>query len=621
MSCTPTCEGYSGAGSSCGPLVLDDAGMVVASAPPLNIYDSVWSPLSAGNYSLLREPSAAELCDGPADPSAWAGKLILGGKFAIRTMCPYRQRALVAAQAGAAGILFRGKPHSPFDWSGWAVDSASLAPASFLFMSTYDCVGAAIGTEAAPLQTDGGNLTLAFLESSVTPLVGLYTGASIFFAVLCLVLMVCASAFGVYQVSRLREAIDRSSIAVIALETLSQMFFFLRTLNGPGFDVGYRMVIPHWVYRIMQSLFQDLNMIALLIVGGQLRQTMKQVTSAGYSDRDSAEEEPSNAALSWLKHHRHLLFNCVVLLVILLDLFIAILDSIYDSFMSDINIVVMVFHLFFFGFMSWYYYAQTKRVDNALKKISKVLGAGANERMALFSRNVGRVSRALAATTSLLVLFCVFLITLPGATEIYYALTLPVFSITGIVYTITALLLMSSYRPASSDKKDPRYSLGKQASLERMASELPAGALAAINAGGSMKTITITVNDNDRASAGSESSPMPGSGPPSRAGSGGPSMFRDDSSRRSGDPPARSPSPLKRAGSSFKEASKKIGGSSFNLFDNLPPAQDAAGAMAAANAAANQAANPPSDQRTTSEPTSPKSPPATEAASAPAPAE
>ena len=130
MSCTPTCEGYSGAGSSCGPLVLDDAGMVVASAPPLNIYDSVWSPLSAGNYSLLREPSAAELCDGPADPSAWAGKLILGGKFAIRTLCPYRQRALVAAQAGAAGILFRGKPHSPFDWSGWAVDSASLAPAA-----------------------------------------------------------------------------------------------------------------------------------------------------------------------------------------------------------------------------------------------------------------------------------------------------------------------------------------------------------------------------------------------------------------------------------------------------------------------------------------------------------
>ena len=111
-----------------------------------------------------------------------------------------------------------------------------------------------------------------FFESSVTPLVGLYTGASIFFAVLCLVLMVCASAFGVYQVYRLREAIDRSSIAVIALETLSQMFFFLRTLNGPGFDVGYRMVLPHPVYRMMQSLFQDLNMIALLIVGGQLRQ-------------------------------------------------------------------------------------------------------------------------------------------------------------------------------------------------------------------------------------------------------------------------------------------------------------------------------------------------------------
>ena len=235
MSCTPTCEGYSGAGSSCGPLVLDDAGMVVASAPPLNIYDSTWSPLSAGNYSLLREPSEAELCNGPVDPSAWAGKLILGGKFAY-IMCPYRKRALVAAQAGAAGILFRGKPHSPFDWSGSA-DSASLAPASFLFSSTYDCVGAAIGTKAAPLQTDGGNLTLAFFESSVTPLVGLYTGASIFFAVLCLVLMVCASGFGVYQVYRLREAIDRSSIAVIALETLSQMFFFLRTLNGPGLSL------------------------------------------------------------------------------------------------------------------------------------------------------------------------------------------------------------------------------------------------------------------------------------------------------------------------------------------------------------------------------------------------
>ena len=132
--CTTTSN--EAAGSSEGLRLLDAAGALLASGPVGVLYRAPWGGL-VGNFSLYAVP-ASELCVAPAGgDAAWAGGVVMGGYF-TDARCSYETRAAVAGQRGAAGVLFKGYMHSPFDWDGSS--QVGLPPADFLRYDVYSCI-------------------------------------------------------------------------------------------------------------------------------------------------------------------------------------------------------------------------------------------------------------------------------------------------------------------------------------------------------------------------------------------------------------------------------------------------------------------------------------------------
>ena len=45
-----------------------------------------------------------------------------------------------------------------------------------------------------------------------------------------------------------------------------------------SYDLGWRSVLPNWVYRLTLSLFASLRLLSTLLVSKQLRRTIMQLT-------------------------------------------------------------------------------------------------------------------------------------------------------------------------------------------------------------------------------------------------------------------------------------------------------------------------------------------------------
>ena len=107
-----------------------------------------------------------------------------------------------------------------------------------------------------------------------------------------------AIATGARQLYRFRGLqVDFSTRLVVCLEMLSQAFFSVRCLNGPGYEHGWQSIIPHWCARLTISLFHDLHMLAMFLVALQLRHTMAQLNKRKISLPPAVRlEDSSNVA-------------------------------------------------------------------------------------------------------------------------------------------------------------------------------------------------------------------------------------------------------------------------------------------------------------------------------------
>ena len=204
-------------------------GELIATAPVGNVFNSPWGSI-LGMFSFL-DASLEQLCSPPPDgDTGWTG-YVVGGKGFYGALCSYETRARIAKQRNASGILFNSDLHSPFDWDGSSQEE--LAPASFVYKHVYGCIEGAVLTAAGPL---GSSTAIELLSSGATPLEGgwyLVLNVALDAFIMSFVLVNILT--GLWQQHRfILHAMERSTRAVVGLETISQSFHLIRLLNGPG---------------------------------------------------------------------------------------------------------------------------------------------------------------------------------------------------------------------------------------------------------------------------------------------------------------------------------------------------------------------------------------------------
>lgn len=274
--------------------------------------------------------------------------------------------------------------------------------------------------------------------------------------------------------------------------------------------------------------------------------------------------------------------------------------------------------MLFLGSMAYYFSRQTSVITNKLRETSSVVGA--NARVNQFATNIKRVGVALFVYFSLLVLSNALFLAEVFSGLSKYAVITSLFSIGALMASLQSTFMILSYKPSEAQRNSRASTHGTFAQRftnhPAKLQKNPSSYLSRMDSGaiGSTKNISVTIPDETSAVApGMRPSPANSEATPNSARTPGTSvrfdadsiregasdrMSRDETSRndsmgsmggKGGKGGGASPSPLKRAGSSFKTASKKIGGSQFNLFDE-PGVASAITVAAAANTAANAAA-------------------------------
>ena len=563
---------FSSDGASAGSVglrVTDSSGSVLVSAAADTVFSMPWSRGFAGTYSIMQAPeNLRDLCIANSTTMAsWAGSVVLSSSF-YAPGCSYEKRAELAMQSGAAGLLFNGAMHSIFDWDGGS--QADLAPSTVTLGPVYECVAAAV--DAA-----GGAATIE-LTPGPSPLQATwFIALSWVLNATLLIAELASMCAGLWQSWRFSKyGMEPSTRLVVGMETLSQAFMFIRNLNGPAYELAYQSIMPHYVYRVSFSLFNEIHMLAMLLVSKQLRRTIEQINVMGANEDGNTR--------SCFKRHIHGFIAALVVIACLYDFAIACLDSTYQSDFS-LTVIIYIFNVLFFGSMGYYYYRQGNTILRMLKEASHL--GGSNERVTQFSRNIRRVGVLLMLTFLLQLVCWMLVLSLDPNTTLYYVGTSVFFAPAVLTQALQALFVIISYKPNIPDKKGAakKQMYGSSADLAQWAST---------------GNLRVQV-DESRFSGQERASPSPG-------GCG-----KWDSSRAShnesasdeaelGRSPSRRPSPLVRSASkltsskSFKGFNSLTGASDFNLFDP-PPAAEAAGGAAQPPTTPTVAAAPESSGR------------------------
>lgn len=204
--------------------ILNATGHVLYSTATNSIFSMPWGGLS-GTFPVLAVNDMTEgsaLCGG--GESNWAGKIILAGRF-YGPGCSFETRA--RNSRNAAGLLFSGSLHNPFDWDGTAHEG--LMPSAVANYAVYDCAKSAV-------LAAGGEATIE-ITSAQTPLMdaGFQAFSWVFNAPLLIMMWmnIAAAAWQLYRLGN--HKVDLSTRAVVCLEATSQLMLFFRQLNGPGY--------------------------------------------------------------------------------------------------------------------------------------------------------------------------------------------------------------------------------------------------------------------------------------------------------------------------------------------------------------------------------------------------
>jgi hypothetical protein len=260
-----SCSSYDNSTAS-PAVILSSAGTVVYRARAGSVFGMPWNALVGTHTIVNGSTDLSSLC--ALDGTSWDGKVVLGGAF-YGPGCSYERRAIAAATRKAAGVLFRGQHHSPFDWDGSS--QRGLADSSVALDTEYACIEKAV----AEL---GGEATIQ-LSPVPTPLSQTWYLALgwAWFAVILAALLV-SICVGAWQQWRFwRYGMEMSSRAVVGMEMVMLSMLFIRMLNGPGYDHGWQSLIPHYASRMALSLTFSLHLLAMLLVSKQLRRTQEQV--------------------------------------------------------------------------------------------------------------------------------------------------------------------------------------------------------------------------------------------------------------------------------------------------------------------------------------------------------
>jgi len=558
-------------------MLLRVNGVPIARAGAGNVFEMPWGVPLQGVYPVLRPDPGGDgpLCDA-GSVMDWAGRVVLAAAF-YGPGCSYEARARLAADRGARGLLFDGAYHSPFDWDGSS--RRMLSDAAVVVHDVYACLDDAVRT--ATHGATATNVTLEVnLTSTRTPLAQTwYTafGGGLDGLLLMIVLSnVLLGAWQQYNFYRVR--MEPSTRTVVALEMVSQAMIFVRLLNGPGWDVGWRSVIPHWTYRLTQSLFTDVHMLAMLVVARQLRRTIAQIHRRQSPARSPTTLSEKSATLkvvsvgdafsgarqwcrSWRRRrcHRwacHSLIEIFVVLFAIADISVALLDSNYQI-VDALVILMFALQTLFFLFMGVLYYQQARKIEALLSQIKGL--SSSNARIHLFSRNVARVGLLLVCAFLFLVLCCALLLLGLSGLPYYVALSVA-FAAALVCEALQSRFMILSY---SATKTRAEARLARRPSNEgmRAAAKQPSDLRRAATLG----ELKITV-DEGRFSDQSSTGPSPGARRSNEEEDKGEGSGSKESSKESRHH-ARSPhSPIKRAASSLREVQRGFTGRDFNLF-------------------------------------------------------
>ena len=413
-------------------VVRNESGAILADLAGSAWHMSFGLPLN-GNYSVtLTAP--ANLCRETTVPAQVPGTVVLGGGF-YEAECSYETRARVAQRMNAIGIVYSGQLHTPFDWDGTSWDGITLFTA---VVGEYADGYAAV---AAAVREHGGARLEIVTEPTPLDDVPFAIFQWAFFSLLLLPSVVCIVA-GTRQLYVLYRAHEQSTARlVISLETVSQALFFVRNLNGPGYDITHQMLIPHFVYRFLFSVFFDIHMLVMLIVSNQLRSTIQQIhrrmqttrSSHRYSDRserktDGGSEfsvaqitvEKARTIHAVCSDARHPTIIAFVTVLIVCDIVFAIMEGLFLR--APEPIVIVIVQCLFFLAMGIYYLRQALTIDRALSQASQ-FQARASSRVRHFSKSVRRVGITLICCFLAFVCFLVLYQILAEEGVTFYVLT------------------------------------------------------------------------------------------------------------------------------------------------------------------------------------------------------
>lgn len=432
--------------------VANASGSVLLAVGADRAWQLPWAPSLEGTFALSA-PRIETLCQG-ATASSWAGLVILGEGFSSPG-CSYESRATAAGGAGAAGIVFSGREHNPFDSDGStrsAADSGRAA-AALLDAKIYSEL-----LEPMVKRHPPGSLTLTIAPPGRTPLTEASFAAAQWAGVALILAAVAVNlvAAALQLLWRFRSArMELSTRMVVSLELLSQVFLLLRTLDGPGYDRTHAAITPNWLYRLTLSLYQDLHMLAMMLVSKQLRRTIEQIEGmqatswaaemevrmeakaatrqiSKLSRSSSGLGEVSRAvelgivscclATCRLARRRHDLLVAFVLLVVLTDVVVAALDG---AFLLDpvASLVVTLVQTLFFGCMGGYYLVSAARITRLMAATSKLFGdetSSTKLRVSQFSRNVKRAGVLLISCFIAMVVGLLTLVIFDGGGVTHY---------------------------------------------------------------------------------------------------------------------------------------------------------------------------------------------------------
>ena len=452
-------------------VVRNASGGVIVEFPPGNAFRMPFGFPLKGTYNVRvhRDPCSTD---------AWSdlsGFVVLGGGFDTGG-CSREHRTRLGQAANATGIVFAASLHTPFDWDGSTWSELSTVGTAALW------TGDASYAEVSEAIEHRGGVSLTIDATPTTPLLDL--DFAIMQWVLCALLLTFIAGIAVHGMYKTFAMTIHGESGtprkVVTIETLSVVCMLVRSLAGPGYDLTHQLMYPNLVYRVFESLWADLHLIAMLLISKQLWHNMNLLERRATQPCSSPDQSRTRRSSSldslmsrlsstvskqgFKRSWQHVSLSIAVVIFIVIDTAF-LLDFIIRSSLSEkshdlteeqmqylsihasLNIVAM----------GLYYMQQARRIQSKLKLAQNFHHGGT--RVKKFSQNVSRVGACLVTSFVFMALFFVVYMVLSPQDKRFYIITTILSTMFFFMQAAAALFIMLSYQlPMRSSQVNNRIS-------------------------------------------------------------------------------------------------------------------------------------------------------------------